>query len=1252
MVYVSIQSLSSDQYRKIAMESGSFGSDDEIHCYNYSDLNDDPLLFHDLILRSRSADFILVRCMSDPCNMDRFPEYADVLETLNSVRILVYVGNAEIRDSYRHLFRESDKEYETLCKYLTYKGRENECSLFIWMRSIFEGQEPELRPPVPITNTGLYHDGCLLDDPDGYIKRIAGSASPRIGIVFDANCWLYDDMSSVDRLIGKFEELGMATLPILFSNMVSKGHAMYRSSKDVFERFFMLDGRPVVDAIVVCSGFSLLVNSKPGGTGVETEEADNYLMNDLDVPLIHVMTVRSFKDFSEDVKGLEKSELFTQVVWPEIDGQVISVPFACSDPSNRGKSVPIEERIDHICRLTKGWATLRATPVEMRRVAVLMYQSSDSLAGMGQAGGLDTVESVARILNRLDQAGYTIGEHPSDGKKLVADLQASVTNDLTCLSDGFIRNNAIDLVDEHRYRSSVYDAAPEFDRSGMERSWGEPVGTIQCSDDRIVIPGKAYGNVFVGFQPPRAMADVLDKVMHDPDIVIPHQYLEYYHWLQYDFKAQMVVHMGTHGSIEWLPGKAVGLSRSCYPDLTLDALPHMYPYLINDPGEGIQTKRRTEAVVIGHMSPPMGLAGQDGDLNRLENLVQEYLKCRRSVSEDRRNSLLAMILEEIRSNSLDEDLSIADDESCDMLSSEIERVNDYLFDLRGNIIRTGLHILGEPLEGLHKDEEIFSITRLRNGSVQPLRKVISEAYGIDLESMESDPSGIFSDTMTNGERVSKMDDDIMTYLGELRGSGYDPDASADIARMVFGTCSDGILDVTRYICERLSPSIDRTTDEMNNLLHGFDGGFVPSGPSGAPTRSGGDILPTGRNFYTIDPESVPTEASWETGRRMADAMIERFVKDKGAYPHDVGFVMWATDNMKTNGDDVAYVLWLMGVKPVWSKVSGRVMGVEVVPLDVLKRPRIDVSIRITGLFRDTFPNSVELIDDAAHLIMDLDESDEENYLSANLREDIEEDMKAGIPADEARRRNSIRLFGSPPGNYGVGVDVLIDSSQWNDTKDLADAYANWSCYAYGRNLYGTREPELFSRRFRRSQVTVKNVSDRETDIFDVDDFYTYLGGLNAFVRAYSDNPLYSFMGDDSDPDKTRLRSLPEECRYVFRSKVLNPKFLAGLKEHGYAGAAVLMSISKFMIGWDGTSGSLDGWMYEKYCEKFLFDKETYEWLKSENPDAASEIITNLFEAKERGFWKPDEATEDRLKEMYCDLERDLEGSHDHRDEMS
>ncbi|MBR2254202.1 MAG: cobaltochelatase subunit CobN [Candidatus Methanomethylophilaceae archaeon] len=1179
--------------------------------------------------------------MADPDKLHRFNDYLEYIGGLGAI-VFIYVGNAEIRELYRGRFSRSIEEYDALVSCFNYKGERNELKVLDWMFSVFEGTYIE--PPVAEVseNTGIYHSGRLWNDIDEYISE-CDVGKPFIGIVIDAGSWLYQDLSSVDALIEAIENRGYSTIPILFANMVSKGHDLYRSSEQVLCGFFTKDGECVVEAIIVCSGFSLLVNSKTEGTGLATPDSENYLLHTLNVPVIHVMTVRKYTEYSEDVKGMEKSELFTQVVWPEVDGQMTTVPFSMKDGSRVGKTAPISERIDHIVRMTDNWVRLRRTPASERRIAILMYQSMETSGDIGHAGGLDVSESVAAILRNMYDEGYDLGDDcPMTGRDLVDSLMAGVTNNLTNDSDSFIRDHAEALVSVEKYRRDVYDPAPEFNRDGMRENWGEPPGTVQVSDGKIVIPGRLYGNVFVGYQPPRAMFEQLDKVMHDPHIVIPHQYLEYYHWLQYDFKANAVVHMGTHGSIEWLPGKSVGLSRSCYPDLTLDALPHFYPYLINDPGEGIQTKRRTEAVVIGHMSPAMGRAGSYDDTARLESLVQEYLKNRISYTQDRKDSLLELIRETANEHSLLTDMGLTDDVDLETLRDRLEDLNDYLFELKDSIIRTNLHVLGKPPEGTHKKDEAYSIMRLRNGSVPSIREAYAESIGVELDEIMTDPSGTGPDGRLNSEIADEIDSvswDIVASMVDGR--------TLDETRSEFGLGHSDDLDVCmRYIRDVLSPNLDRTADELRNLMRGFSGEFVPSGPSGAPTRGGADILPTGRNFYTLDPEAVPTRSSWRSGCRMADQMISRFVEDHGKYPHDIGFIMWATDNMKTNGDDIAYVLWLMGVRPIWSEISNTVTGLEVVPLSELKRPRLDVSIRITGLFRDTFPNIIDLIDDAVDLVCDLDESDEENYLASNLRKEIEEDIEKGIPPDEARRTAKIRMFGSPPGDYGVGVDVLIDSGKWEGTSDLADAYINWSCYAYGKDLYGRRMPEQFLRRFRKSEITIKNMSDRETDIFDIDDVYTYLGGLNALVRAYGDHPLYSVIGDDSDPDRSKTRSLADECRFVFRSKVLNPRFLNGLKEHGYSGVIVLANISKFMIGWDGTSDSLDEWMYDEYCEKFVFDEETLQWMKDQNPDALMDILSNLSEAMERSFWNPDDDVKQRLRDIALEVDERLEDFYD------
>ena len=423
---------------------------------------------------------------------------------------------------------------------------------------------------------------------------------------------------------------------------------------------------------------------------------------------------------------------------------------------------------------------------------------------------------------------------------------------------------------------------------------------------------------------------------------------------------------------------------------------------------------------------------------------------------------------------------------------------------------------------------------------------------------------------------------------------------------------------------------------MDNLLHGLSGGYVPPGPSGVPTRGSASVLPTGRNFFGIDPESVPTPVAWNIGVRMADIMLKRYFEEKGEYPSEIAVVIWATDTMKTNGDDVAYILWLMGVKPVWSKSTGKVSGLSVIPLSELGRPRIDVTIRITGLFRDAYPNLIDMFNDAVDLVADLDESDEENRIRANIRAEIVENIASGLSEENARRDASIRVFGSPPGSYGAGIDLIIGTGEWDTRKDLADIYESWSSFAYGRGMYGVQKRKQFARRLSRVTATVKNMPDREHDILHMDEVFNYLGGMNAYVKQYGRQDAIYLIGDNSDPNRLGVRDVAEECRFIFRSAVLNPKYIEGLKRHGFRGAQEIAKIAEYMIGWDSTSDGIDDWMYEALAEKFILSDD--KWVEEANPFAAANVIKRLFEAIDRKLWDADDEMKQRLREAYVSLE--------------
>ena len=1174
--------------------------------------------------------------MADPTRMKRFEKWEAVLKECPGF-VYIYSGNLDVALVYRDLFKGTDQQYMDLRGYIRARGAENDKCIARWLHRELTG-EGDVPAPEEHPADGIYHPDCPRDVTlEDYLSRLDPS-KPVAGLLFTANSWIYGNLEHIDGLIRGLEARGMEVIPVFFSSISSKVPENDGTIR-VVRRYFMDGSESRIDVMVMATPFSQLNNSRDCD-GVYTPDDQNFFHTMTDVPVLQVMTVSGhFADYEESAEGLGSGEMGINVIWPEVDGQIITVPFASNERGRGGPKLygPLEERIAHIAKIAGNWADLKRTPASERRIAVIMWQSRPETGRIGGAAGLDTIQSIRDMLERFDDLGYTVDHVPSTSRELIDEIKDNVTNDLEWSSEERVREKAADMVGLDEYLPE-YGKVPEFDRRSMEGTWGPPPGEITVQDGKFVIPGIVNGNIYIGYQPLRAWSEKMEAVYHDPVLPITHQYLAFYRWLRNDFGAQAVVHVGTHGTLEWLPGKSVGLSGKCFPDLVLDGMPDIYPYIIDDPGEGIQCKRRAEAVLIGHMCPTMARAGTYDALESVDGPLQELFK-NISVSGEQRTAIVREILEAARGADLLTELGISDDVSIEDFEKELGRIHDYISDLKDAIIRDGLHVLGRAPEGELMEESVYSLTRLRNGTIPSLRSAVGSAMGCDIDALKDDPTGT-TDGELNSALLDRVDDRTMALISEMQESGYSKEPCLAAAEKVGD--SEDLVAVVCYICDTLVLNLLRMKDEMGNLMHACGGGYVLPGPSGAPTRGNADILPMGRNYYGIDPDIVPTKAAWEIGRRMADQMIERYTEAKGTYPTEIGFIIWATDTMKTNGDDVAYILWLMGVRPVWSASGGQVVGLEPVPLEELGRPRLDVTVRITGLFRDAFPNLIELIDDAAKLVEGLDEDDSDNIMAANLRKDIVENMASGMTVDEARRRASFRVFGCPPGAYGPGVNHAIESSDWKTVQDLADIYTEWSSYAYGRGTSGEAMKDEFVRRFKKVKATVKNMPDREIDLLDIDDVYGYLGGMNAFNRAYGDQEAMSFMGDGSDPDRVRIRGTKEELQFVYRSKILNPKFIDGLKRHGYRGVAEIANLTEYTFGWDATSDIVDDWVYEKLTETYLFDKDTREWMEDENPHAMMDMMNRLFEAVDRGMWNADQDTLDRMKDIYMELEGRIE----------
>jgi cobaltochelatase CobN len=971
------------------------------------------------------------------------------------------------------------------------------------------------------------------------------------------------------------------------------------------------------------------------------------------------------------------------VVLPEFDGRIDTVAISFKEVGNHDQSlgtaikayVPKPDRIDYLVRLARNFARLRRTPNREKRVAILFGNYPTKNARIGNGVGLDTPASVMNLLTSFRDAGYGVDDIPADGDALMHQLIDRCTNDEEFLTDDQLRN-AVGHVSLATY-DAWFNELPTNARRAMVEQWGIPLGSVGRIDDQLAIPGLTFGNVFVGIQPPRGFGADPMAIYHSPDLPPTHHYLAYYRWLRDDFGAHAVIHMGKHGNLEWLPGKATALSSECYPEIMLSDLPNFYPYIINNPGEGTQAKRRAHAVIVDHLIPPMTQAETYDDLARLEQLLDEYYRMA-SLDPIKLPHITQQIWSLVTKNNLDRDLKVERCPEAEEFDSFLQEIDGYLCELGDAQVRDGLHVLGEPPQGDSRIDLIQAMTRLDNGDISSLRSATARSLGVDPDLFRSDLGLPFGDPIPPALRTAigggdfepdrERDGntytrgDVLEFIDRLARIDIDREVDygryAAFTRMALEEISESLLDYHKecrarptdknrclnFIRDEIVPRLDRTTDEITNLLRGLDGRFVPSGPSGAPTRGMARILPTGRNFYSVDIHTIPTETAWKVGVQAGDRLIEKYrAENNGEFPRSVGIVVWGTSTMRTHGDDIGEILYLMGCRPVWVPESRRLNGVELIPLAELGRPRIDVTVRISGFFRDAFPNVIELLDRAIELVAAADESEEQNFLRRHVRRDQQALASSGIAPEDATRQARYRVFGSKPGSYGAGLLNLIDERNWKSDADLAEVYINWGSYAYTRQDHGVAAPEPFKRRLSQVAVAVQNQDNREHDIFDSDDYFQFHGGMIAAIRALTGENPAAYFGDTSNPENVRVRDLADEARRVFRSRVVNPKWIASVMRHGYKGAFEMAATVDYLFGYEATAGVIDDWMFEKLSEAYLLDPKVQDFLEEKNPWALRSMAERLLEAADRGLWEtPGPEIVAALKSIYLANERALE----------
>jgi len=1064
----------------------------------------------------------------------------------------------------------------------------------------------------------------------GHLERgaVAEIDGPTIAVLYYRAQHLAGNTEYVEALCRAIEAAGANALPLFCASL--------RTAEPE-----LLTTLGTVDAMVV----TVLAagGTKPAGAsaGEDDEAWDVTELAALDVPILQGLCLTSSREaWESNDDGLSPMDVATQVAVPEFDGRLITVPFSFKEIDADGLTayVPDPERAARVAGIAVRHARLRHIPLAEKRIALMLSAYPTKHARIGNAVGLDTPASAIALLTEMRAAGYDLGPldgddalpglAAGDGDALIHALIAAGGQDPDWLTEEQLEGNPI-RISAARYRR-WFATLPQDLREGVEKHWGAAPGELYVDrssdpDGEIVIAAMPVGNVVLMVQPPRGFGENPVAIYHDPDLPPSHHYLAAYRWLaarqdEGGFGADAVVHLGKHGNLEWLPGKTLGMSASCGTDAALGELPLIYPFLVNDPGEGTQAKRRAHATLVDHLIPPMARAESYGDISRLEQLLDEHSNIS-ALDPAKLPAIRQQIWTLMRAAKMDHDLGLAERPDEDVFDDMLLHVDGWLCEIKDVQIRDGLHILGKAPEGDAEVELVLAILRARQmwggeRTVPGLR----EALGLSEDGDEA------------RTKVDAIEEIAHRLVADLQAADWAPAAAARIG----ADHGEQVVAVLEFAAAEVVPRLRQTAGEIAQVLRALDGRFIAAGPSGSPLRGLVNVLPTGRNFYSVDPKAVPSRLAWETGQAMAESLLARYLADHGEYPRSVGLSVWGTSAMRTSGDDIAEVFALLGVRPVWDEASRRVTSLEVISLEELGRPRVDVTVRISGFFRDAFPHVLALLDDAVRMVAAVDEPAESNYIRAHAQADLAEH------GDD--RRATTRIFGSKPGTYGAGLLQLIDSKSWRNDADLAEVYTTWGGYAYGRGLDGAPASDDMRTAYRRIAVAAKNTDTREHDIADSDDYFQYHGGMVATVRALTGKSPEAYIGDSTRPEAVRTRTLSEETARVFRARVVNPRWLEAMRRHGYKGAFEMAATVDYLFGYDATTNVVADWMYEKLAETYVLDEQNRKFMTESNPWALHGIAERLLEAAERDMWEqPEQQTLDGLRQVYLETEGELEG---------
>jgi cobaltochelatase CobN len=1124
-------------------------------------------------------------------------------------------------------------------QYLQNGGEKNIRNLFHFIENQVLKRDVPYLPPEKIPWEGLYHPDTTttfhsIEDYLAWYSSRSKDAS-WVGILISRSGWVANKTVIEDTLIRALEDMDLNVIPV-FCNSVRDKNLGKRGMTEIISDYFIHDKTPRVDAVVKLIPYLIGIGENDDPIDKSAIDSGAMLLRRLNVPVFQpiIAHYQSVEQWREGI-GLT-NDVSLSVAMPEFDGVIEPVFIGSSrhGETSEDSKVAVPERCKKVAARIKNWVSLSRKPVHERKVSFILTNNpcKNADADIGGAAHLDSLESVARILREMEKAGYSVTP-PASGKELIQvmnEKKAKSEFRWTTPEDIIAHGGVLMQMDIDTFMP-YFSTLPKRVQDRITETWGESPGKSMVYDNKILITGLNFGNATVHVQPKRGCYGSrcdgeVCKVLHDPTCPPPQQYLATYFWIEQIFGADVLIHVGTHGNLEFLPGKGVGLSEECFPDISVGTIPFLYIYNADNPPEGTIAKRRGLATLVDHMQTVLIQGGLYEGLEEVDNLLGQYETAKQEPA--RAHAFRHLLIEALLNSNLDKDIHLTDEM---VLEEIVSRSHEVLSKIRNTKIPSGMHIFGELPEGDKRLDFIASIIQFDTGESSP-RRTIARIMGLNLVDLLKNQDKISDVHQTsNGILLEHIETTTREFIRSVLETPEVP------YHEIFGrsvTSSDCIeLDQIRDRIIRLNKKIE-DSHEIESLLNGFSGGYIPAGPSGLISRGRDDVMPTGRNFYSMDPHRVPTKTSWVVGQRLADNILNKYLREEGKYPENIGFYWMCSDVMSSDGEMYAQLLALLGAEPVWG-ASGQVKSFTIIPLGKLGRPRIDITVRTTGLMRDNFPNCYELLDEAVQAVAALEEPPEQNFVRKHALQNMAEN--GGV-----WRESTMRVFSAKPGTYFNGVELAVYASAWKEEADLADIFVAFNGYAYGKDILGKPAQEQFASSLATVSVTFNKVHSDEYDLLSCCGYFGSHGGITAAARHYSGTEAKAYYGDTREPENIEVRDLSDELRRVVRTKLLNPKWIEGMKEHGYKGAADIMGRVTHVYGWEASTQEVDDWIFDDIANTFVNDAEMREFFEHNNPYALEEIARRLLEADQRGLWDADEQTLEALKNNYLQIESWME----------